>query len=204
MKKTALIFLMTLGWIAVSIAAKPVTLTDFHKTYNYLEEVQHVLNNGLIDGRVVAFLTDENNPVDQKAAIINTLVVNNKTKSNALTFKQYVSRKYKENWENLDLSKLNGDELFCLGYMTILDDNGNSTNGLPMLEKALEKKPESYTINLFYALAKAERLIVKGQECDAWKASNDVKTNNSLNNDMDSGIAEVIFRVMESYNKGCE
>jgi len=204
MKKSTLIVLVILGFFVSGTASKPVTLTDFHNVYNYLDEVQHVIEHGLLDGKVVAFLVDENNPIDQKAAIINALVVNNKTQSNALTFRQYVARKYKSNWETFDLNNLTGDELFCLGYLTILDEQGNSTNGLPILELAVQKNPGSYTISLFYALAMAENSIRQGNACEGWRTCNNVKTNTTLNNDLNAGISDLIFNVMESYNDGCE
>lgn len=204
MKKINLIALAILGFFSLGFASNPVTMTDFHTVFNYLNEVNHVAEHGLIDGRVVSFLVDENTPIDQKAAVINALVINNKTKSNALTFRQYVARKYQENWENLDLNKLNGEELFCLGYITIVDEGGNSADGMNMLELATQKSPESYTIQLFNALAQAQKLIVAGDACGAWKATNAVKNNSSLSNDLDAAVSGILFDKMESYGSGCQ
>lgn len=203
MKKINLIVLAIIGLFATGFAANPVTMTSFHNVFNYLEEVNQVSEHGMIDGRVISFLVDENTPIDQKAAVINVLVDNNKTKSNALTFKQYVARKYSENWENLDINKLNADELFCLGYMTILDAGGNSAEGTAILEKAAQKNPTSLTINLFHALAVAQSSIKSGNACEGWRATNSIKTNTSLNNDLDKGISNKIYDTMESFNKGC-
>lgn len=204
MKKINLIVLAIIGFFTLGSAANPVTMTDFHGIFNYLNEVNHVSENGLIDGRVVSFLVNENNPIDQKAAVINALVANNKTKSNALTFRQFVARKYKENWENLDLNKLNGEELFCLGYITIIDEDGNSPEGFSMLEMAAEKVPASMTINLINALAKAQNMIKDGDNCGAWETFNAAKNNTSFNNDLDNGIAGILTSVMESYGSGCQ
>lgn len=204
MKKISLIAIAIVGFFTIGTAAVPVTMTNFHSVYNYLMEVSHVVENGVIDGRTVSFLVDENNPIDQKAAIINGLVTNNKTKSNALTFKQFVARKYGENWENLDLNKLSGDELFCLGYITIIDGEGNSEDGLTVLNMAVQKSPNSYTINLIHALAVAQSSINNGNDCEGWKTCNSVKTNTTLNNDLNSGISSLIFDVMESYNNNCQ
>ena len=204
MKKKTMIILFLLGFMATSFASNPVTLIEFHNTFNYLEEVQYVTEHGQIDGRIVTFLVDQNNPIDEKAGIINALTANNKYSSNALTFKQFVARKYKENWENLNLDKLTADELFCLGYLTILDEKGNSTNGIPMLELAEQKNPTSYTISLFRAMASAERSINSGNDCEGWKTCNAVKSNSSLNNDLDTGVANLIFDSMETFNNGCE
>lgn len=192
------------GLFTSVLASNPVTLTSFYNTFNYLDEVRFVLDNGTVDGRMIAFLVDQNNPIDEKAGIINALAKNNKFKSNALTFRQYVSRKYGENWQDLNLDKLSADELFCLGYLTIMDEDGSATNGLPILDLAEQKNPYSKTIRLFKALAFAEQSIGQGNACDGWKACNEVKSNTTLNNDLDAGVANQIFDVMESYNDGCE
>jgi hypothetical protein len=204
MRKSTLTLLLLWGFLNSAMASQPVTLTDFHRTFNYLDEVQLVLDHGAIDGRVIGYLTDQNNPIDEKAGIINALVVNNKTHSNALTFKQFVARKYKEDWQSLSLDKLTADELFCLGYLSILDNDGKTDEGLPMLELAVQKNPYSYTIQLFHALAVASQSIASGNPCKGWETCQAVKTNTTLNNDLDASVATLIYDVMESYNSGCE
>ena len=204
MKNPILILSFFFVLLGSAMASNPVTMTDFHLTFTYLDEVQLVLDHGVIDGRVVGFLVDQNNPIDEKAGIMNALVVNNKSHANALTFKQYVARKYEENWESLTLSKLTADELFCLGYLTILDEKGKADNGLPILELAEEKNPYSYTIALFRALASASNSIGSGNPCEAWQSCQAVKGNTNLNNDLDTSVSNLIFDVMETYGNGCD
>lgn len=203
MKKINLILFAIIGMIATAGAANPVTMTDFHRVYNYLTEVNSVLDHGVIDGRIMPFMMDENTPIDQKAAVINALVVKNTSKSNALTFKQFISRNYGENWESPDLTKFSADDLFCLGYMMILDADGNSEEGTAILEMASRKAPNSLTINTIYALALAQNAINSGNACEGWKAISNVKSNTNLNSDLNTEISNVILREMEQYNEGC-
>ncbi len=204
MKKSILFLLVLWALLNPAMASQPVILTDFHRSFSYLEEVQHVLDHGAIDGRVIGYLIDQNNPIDEKAGIMNALVVNNKNHSNALTFKQYVARKYKGNWESLNLEKLTADELFCLGYLTILDDKGKVDNGLPILELAAQKNQYSQTIQLFRALAAASVSIAAGNPCEGWEACQAVRKNTALNNDLDAGVSSLLYDIMESYNNGCQ
>lgn len=203
MKKLSLIIFATIGILATSLASNPVTMTDFHSTYNYLTEVNSVLERGVIDGRIMPFMVDENTPIDQKAAVINALAVNNTSKSNALTFKQFISRKYNESWENPDLNKFSAVDLFCLGYMMIMDADGVSEEGTSMLEMAARKDPGSLTIQMIYALALAQNAIKAGNPCEGWKTVNGVKSKSGLNADMNSEIVNGILREMDNYNKGC-
>lgn len=204
MKKISLIAFLAFLLLGNTFASGPVTLTSYYQSFNYLPEVQFVIEHGVIDGRIISFLVDENKPIDEKAAIINTLVDHNKTSNNALTYKQFIARKYRQDWQAMEYDKLSADDLFCLGYITLLDDKGNPDNALSLLEMAAQKSPNSYTINLFYALAQAQKSISVGDDCTAWKTCNNVKMNTTLNNDLNPGVASLIYGVMESYNQGCE
>ena len=204
MKKITLIAVLSFLLIGNAFTSNPVTLTSFYSAFDYLNEVQTVLDRGMIDGRMISYLLDETTPIDEKAGIMNALVEKNTTQTNALTIKQLLARKYGENWQSMDLSKLSGSELFCLGYLSILDEEGNPENGLPILKMATEKNPNSSTINLIYSLALAQEFLNQNKDCEAWKACNIVKTNTSLNGDFDQGAANQVFEVMETYNNGCE
>jgi hypothetical protein len=152
-----------------------ITLTKIYNVYSSLEEVQFVLDKGQVDGRIVQFLLDDNNPSDQKAAVMNALTSNNTTQSNALTFKQFVARKYSENWQQLNTAKLTANELFCYGYLTILDEEGAIENGLPLLQEAISIDPSDYTIQLITSLAAAQESVQNRNKCEARQKVNSVK-----------------------------
>ncbi|MCD4698512.1 MAG: hypothetical protein K8S16_19975 [Bacteroidales bacterium] len=204
MKKSVFAFLTLFIITNLIYASSPVTLVSFYQDYSFLEEVRIVEQSGMLDGRVMPFLLNENNPIDQKAAIINALVNTEEARRNASTFSQFVARKYKENFETLDLNKLNGDELFCLGYFTLIDDMGQPENALPILELALSKNKQSRTVNLIYTLAKAQEDINSGDHCKAWQDFNNTYTNLTLNQDIGNNITTYFLVEMENHKEGCE
>jgi hypothetical protein len=205
MKKTILLSLFILSGAYAGIrASEPVTLTKLYTVYNNLIEVNHVETHGTIDGTVLPFLTDPDNPIDQKTAVINALVVNNQNKNNAATFKMFVARKYRENWETLDLAKLTAAELFCLGYMTLMDEAGAIAHALPILEMAKAKDPASSTIAIIHAIAYTQSLAKGGDQCTGWALFNQVLNDASLNNDMDREMVSIASRSMQPYGEGCD
>jgi hypothetical protein len=204
MKKAMLITVISLVLsISLTMASKPIANIQFYDTYNYLEQVAYVENNGVLDGRVMPFLMDENTPIDQKAAVINAFTANNKIKNNALTMKQFLARKYGENFQTLNLEKLTADELFCYGYLTLMDEGGKPDNALPVLEMAVAKNPSSQTIATIHALVAAQKALDNGDQCGAWKTFDKVQNNMTLTQDMDDGMSTAISGSMNDYQAAC-
>lgn len=204
MKKSLIVLVFSFfAATLISMASNPLANTQFFSTYNYLEEVSWLETNGVLDGRIVPFLMDESTPIDQKAAVINVLTVNNKIKNNASTFKQFMGRKYGADFNNLDLTKLTAHELFCLGYLTLLDDEGNTETALPILEMAANKDPKSETIATVHALAAGQKAINEGDNCAAWQAYENVQNNDGLNGDLNDDITAVIRNSFGKYQSDC-
>jgi len=203
--KKALLITVSMFFITmtVTLASNPISTMRFYDTYNYLEQVSYVENNGVLDGRIVPFLMDENTPVDQKAAVINAFTVNNKVKNNAMTFKQFMARKYGDNFQTMDINQLSAAELFCYGYLTLMDEGGDPTNALAILKSAHAKDPASKTIATIYALAAAQKALNDGNKCTAWKSFEDIQSTAGLNNDMDAGIITTIDTNMKEYQSAC-
>ncbi|MFU8842772.1 MAG: hypothetical protein ACNA7V_03075 [Bacteroidales bacterium] len=205
MKKTILLSLIILpAFLTGIIASEPVTNTKFYTVYGSLPEVSHIETHGTADGNVLPFLIGPENPIDQKAAVMNTLLVNNQNKNNAVTFRMFVARTYRENFETLDLNKLTADELFCLGYLTLLDEDGATANALPILQMAKVKNPSSSTIAIVHALATTQASAKAGNPCEGWNLFMQVVGNSSLNNDMHPEMVSIVSRSMQPYGEGCQ
>jgi hypothetical protein len=204
MKKVIFVAVLIVGCLSLGYAQSNVTLTSFYNAYSQLENVQTVLQMGVLDGNSAYFLMDENNPIDQKAAVINALIESDKEQENATTFSMFVARKYGVNFQDLDLNLLTGDELFCMGYLTIIDEQGNPNLALPILEKAIEKDSKSYTIQLITALAKAQSSLNQKDNCTAWKTFSTVASSASLTNDLNSAIKNDLNNAMNPFKQGCE
>lgn len=203
MKNSISAFLAIFFISSTIFAAAPVTLVSFYQNFNSLDEVRMMADAGELDGRVMPFLLDENISLDQKAAVINALVTTEKARRNASTFKQFLARKYKDNFETMDINKLNGHELFCLGYLTLIDDMGNPDNALPILNLAMTKNQKSQTVHMIYAIAEAQEFINKGNNCEGWDTFENTRANSALNNDM-GNIVSYFTVAMETYKEGCE
>lgn len=204
MKKLILVAILFVGLMSHLSAQSPVTLTSFHNSYSQLEGVQTILEMGALDGKSAYFLMDESNPMDQKAAIINALVDSDKGKENATTFSMFVARKYGVNFQEMDLNILTAGELFCMGYLTIMDEKGNPDLALPIFAKAIEKDSKSYTIQMINALANAQSSINKKDNCAAWKTFSGVSSNTSFTNDLNADIKNALNNSMNPYKEGCE
>ena len=159
--------------------------------------------SGALDGRVIPFLLNENTPIDQKAAVLNALVNTDQPRRNASTFKQFLARQYKDNFETMDINLLNGHELFCLGYLTLIDDMGMPENALPILELAKTKNQNSKTVSMIYAVASAQASINNNKACEGWKTFQSTQSDTSLNNDIGNNIVTYFQVEMETYKQGC-
>ena len=204
MKKSILLTVFSfLTATLITTASNPLANLQFYSTFNYLEEVAWVENNGVLDGRIAPFLMEESTPIDQKAAVINAFTINNKIKNNAMTFKQFMARKYGQDFRTLNLSDLSAQELFCLGYLTLMDEGGNTDKALPILEMAVKKDPASKTIATIHALALGQKALNDGDNCSAWKVFESVQNNAELNDDLNGEIMNFITAGFEVYQSAC-
>ena len=203
MKNKLILFSVSMAFAGVLLGANPVTMTKFYQYFS-IDEIQVVESNGVLNGPVAMFLLDDNNPLEQKAALANAFVTNNQNNGTAHTFRQFLARQYRADFENLDLNLLNGEELFILGYLTIIDNKGNPDEGLPILEMADKKLTNSLTINMIMALAQAQQLINNGNSCQAWQTINGVTSGTGMNNDLDQAVVETIVSENNYLKTTCE
>jgi hypothetical protein len=198
MKLTQLIF--TASTAAILFAANPASAAsplavDFHPAYANTPAVQQARAAGKITNDVAAFLAAPN-PIAEKAAVIN--VLNNKGKQqNAKLFRDYLA---KNAGGTFNADAIGPEEQFALGYLTALDDPAQSQKALPMLEMAKSQLPDSFTVSMIVALAKAQQQIGK-HSCRAWELTEEVIGNHSLNMDMREEAVDIIEEQMGVYAK---
>ncbi|MCB0804835.1 MAG: hypothetical protein KDC05_03500 [Bacteroidales bacterium] len=183
--------------------ANEISLVKFYQHYSHIDLIQQIESNGDFNGFVAQFLMDDNTPIDEKAAVINAFIGNNAKGNIAETYKQFIARQYKEDFTNLNLEKLNGEELFILGYLTLIDDKGNPEKALPILEKANTRLTNSSTINTILSLAKAQQASDTGDNCLAWKTI-ESSTGAPLNNDLDQQVIDIIVSETNNLKSACE
>lgn len=202
MKNLLFVSAIFIGLIANSFAQNQVSQTSFYENNSQLDAVQAILKTGGIEGTSALFLMDENNPMGEKAVVINSLLSSEKS-NNAETFTMFLARKYGVNFQELDINSLTANEVFCLGYITLVNDDGNPNKALPILEKAIEKMPNSTTVQMIGAIAKAQAEINNNNNCEAWKAFSKVIANTGLNNDLEENSKSAFIDAMSSYEGSC-
>jgi hypothetical protein len=202
MKKIQLTFATFIIMFA-AYAGNPVT-TNFSNFYSHVEQVQLAEQYGKLDGNIASYILDGSVALENKAAVINAMYVDPKADFNATTFRQYLARQTKGDWKNLDLTQLTGDELFCLGYMTIMDKPSDPQAAFVIFEQAKEKSGSSFLINFFYSLVQAQIFADDNNYCEAYKVCEDVRNNDKLTSDFSEYAVNVIFDSVNDYKGKCK
>ena len=117
------LLLYCLFFLSTANADSPITSTDFYKAYLHIPEVEEAHEIGVLSEGMAQFLLDSENSLDKKAAVINALYWDIDRKINAFLFKRHLKAKYqvKDDIDSL-VKVMNDEELFCLGYMTVMDN----------------------------------------------------------------------------------
>ncbi|NOX46715.1 MAG: hypothetical protein GXO89_07030 [Chlorobi bacterium] len=201
MKKTQLTF-ATLLFMFAAYAGNPLT-TNFSNFYSNIEQVGLAEQYGKLDGNIASYILDGSVALENKAAVINAMYIDPKADFNATTFRQYLARTIKGDWQNLDLTQLTGDELFCLAYITYMDKPSDPQAAFVIFEQAKEKSSSSFLVNFFYSLVHAQIFANDGNYCEAFKVCEDARNNDKLTNDFGEYAVNVIFDSVNDYNKKC-
>ena len=103
--------------------------------------------------------------------------------------------------ENFEL--LGADELFCLGYLQLMDDYFHPGKAIPMLELAHQKRVKSFTISIVFALARAQ-LMMDSDWCQVWKITEEVLQDKQLTEDLRPEAKKIVVDYMILYKNECE
>lgn len=205
MKKfsSILIFVLISFGFNFIFAASPLTKVSFYEAYQSNEMVQYVEELGMFDGRVAAYLIDVNNSLGEKAAVINALPWNEKNSESVNTYKMFLGRQYGVSYKALNLTDLIGDELLCLGYMMLLDNNIEISEARGVLEMAIEKNTKSYVTNLIYTLTSAQLNLNDNQDCEAWTVCNSIRIDASFTKDLNDQAIGLIYQDVDAFKSAC-
>lgn len=195
--------LITLFSIKVH-ADSPVTSTPFSDAYIDIEIVKKARAGGVLDSEMAGYLSSKKNPIDKKAALINALSWKYEGKDNAKLYLAYLEKIYRVSPGNLDINTLRGDEIFCLGYLTLMDDYFHPEKALPLLEKAGEKMKDSLTVSMILAIARAQKVMdVDADWCELWRITEKILQNKRLKCDLRPRAKQIIVNYMALYKEDC-
>ena len=199
-------FIFILSFILnILIADSPITSTDFYKAYLSIPEVESARSIGIINEQIANFLLNAEHTIDKKAAVINALSWDLNGKVNAILFNKYLYKKYNyiENPDSL-IHIYTDSELFCLGYLTVMDNYHKPEKGLIFFDSIKSSLKHSYTVKLIYALTKSQILLSNlDRWCEVWTNIEKVKNNKNLDVDMKLEARNIIFKYMKGYEKYC-
>lgn len=205
MRKIKILFTIAITSLILNsaFAASPLSSTAFYSVYMHQEIVQLAERQGFLDGKIAVYLIDDANEIDIKMAVINALNWGEKGQNSVDTYKMFMGRKYGKSYENLDYDKMSGNELLCLGYMVLLDEQRKLNEATPILEKAQLMNKNSFTTNMIYTMALAQGSLNDSNECQAWNACNDVRNNDALIQDMNIMASAILFESVDMYKDAC-
>jgi hypothetical protein len=183
-------------------ASSPIKSISFYKAYDSCAMVSKAFNANALTDSVASFLLNDSISIGLKAAVINALTLNGKGKENAPLMMQHLLKKYGIA-NGFDLNLLSADDIFCLGYFTITDNQEQVEKSLNVLKMAQDKKPKSYTIAMIIALTKAEEFY-KTDLCKAYQVCANVKSDKFLEIDIKQTALDMIFSLTDTYKTACK
>lgn len=181
-----------------SLADSPATSTPFYKAYEEIPIVQEAHETGNLTIAYANYINQPNTPIDVKAAMINAIGWKFEGKDNADRFRAYLGLKYNILPPNLTLSMLKDDEVFCLGYFTLLDDYFHPEKAIPILEEAAKRLPQSYTVAMVLNLAEGQEAM-ETSFSRVWDLTEEVLTDDGLKKDMRIEANEIILDYLKLY-----
>lgn len=183
-------------------ADSPLTSTYFAASYyDYPIVSEAEVNRGLNDA-VAAYLLNEDNPIDVKAAVINGIGWNYEGNKNSELFKEYLAKSKGITTAQLNLDDLTAHQLFCLGYFMGMDNYFVVDEAINVLEKAAAKNKTSFTIHLVLNITKAQKAM-DTDFCKVWKLTAETLNNKTLKRDMKTAAIQSVVDYMLLYKEDC-
>lgn len=185
-----------------SRADSPITSTNFADAYQDYDIVKKAQKTGKLDLEMAQYLSSQSTPIDIKAALINALSWKFEGKRNATLYRYYLGLHYDQPAKDLTPDQLTDDELFALGYLTVMDDYFKPQKAMPYLEAALQRQPKSYTVAMVNALTQAQ-VALDSSWCQVWQVTDKVARDSTLEQDLRPKAKRIILDYMGLYEDSC-
>ena len=195
-----------------AMADSPLTSTPFYEAYQDIPQVNNAQGTAMNDW-IFEFLTDSNKPLDQKVAVINAMEWNFNGMTNGRKFIDLLAEKLKKKPGKLKIKHLTAHELLCLGYMLAMDDyfdlgpaakKGGQLETAPALKllgKAAAMEPDDFTVQIIFALAKAQNVSAKNW-CNIFMLVQNVAAS-GLTPNMRKDAVDIIMDYIGIYREYC-
>ena len=200
--KTNFIVVLIIGLLSSQslFADSPLTSTNFSKAYKDSEIIQLASKTeGKLTIELMDYLSNNKNPIELKIALINELGWRFYGQNNSTIFYNYLKEKSKLE----DINEADANILICYAYLKALDNYFDVEDAIIYAKKAKSKNEKSYTINIICALIEAQKAM-DSDWCEVYNLTNNVRINNTLNQDMKKDSISIIFNYMDIYKDNCK
>jgi hypothetical protein len=184
-------------------ADSPITFTDFSEAYLDVEIVRKAKSEGVINQEIADYLLSPANSMDIKAAVINALSWKFEGKNNAELYSKFLELWYKKTNQKWNIEKATAGELFCLGYLTAMDDYFHPEKAILFLKRAYQEKKDSFTVSIVLAIAEAQK-VMDSDRCQVWELTDRVLKDKELKQDMRADGKKIIIDYMALYKDECK
>ena len=200
--KTNFIVVLIIGLLSSQslFADSPLTSTNFSKAYKDSEIIQLASKTeGKLTIELIDYLSNNKNPIELKIALINELGWGFDGQNNSTIFYNYLKEKSKLE----DINEADANILICYAYLKALDNYFDVEDAIIYAKKAKSKNEKSYSINIICALIEAQKAM-DSDWCEVYNLTNNVRINNTLNQDMKKDSISIIFDYMDLYKDNCK
>jgi len=207
MKKLAVLILCLLS-LSATAQVMHLPSIQFFTAYSSEKLVVHANKTNQLDEDLNFFLYNPDQPIGQKAALINALG----WKTNGSRANVFCKLNFQKPAKLLNQNSLSADQLFVIGYLMAMDSEAlylskNPTaildNALTFLESAVQKNPKSLTIQLVTTLVKSQANKVDDR-CEPLQSVEKLLTNKDLTNDLSDAAVKQILQTLQLHAKGCK
>lgn len=211
-----------------TFADSPITSTPFYKAFNEIPEINQAEKIGKLNYELASYLSNKNNSIDKKLALVNALGWHVDGKNNRKLFELFLKNKY--SLDILDYSKISNDEHLIIGYLAIMDNYFKTVEPLKIINEALEKNPNSYSYNIIYGLVLSQLSLdfgIRGVEeeekfvitdkylknlfdlkstgwCNIYIISANIEKNKNLTQDFRESAKKIIYNYTGRYKELCK
>ena len=186
-----------------SWADSPLTSTHFAEAYSDHEMVQmaNEFMQADISTTLLNFLSDKQQPVDVRLAVINKIGWNFNGTTLGAQLGEYLMGRYKAKNENKLVKKLDAGTLAVYAYAKAMSNYFDVKDASELAHKALKKnKKKSFSVAMTSALIDAQ-IYLDSDWSMIYKVVSDVLHDGSLNLDMRQEAIDNIMEYINLYNE---
>lgn len=179
-------------------ADSPLTSTPFYEAYQTHKIIRLALESeGTLTPKLMKYLCHPRKPLALKLALINALGWDFDGKHNADLFYAYLEKRNKVK----QLETPNPTLQICYAYLKAMDNYFEVDQALEYANRARDNS-RSYAVHLVASLIEAQQKM-ETDWCGTYLATDRVRRNTQLNQDISPEANAIIFKYMALYASSC-